>query len=478
MKILPIRIAAVTALAACVACQPDADPNAFATADAPLSTVDASSAAGDDGFRRGRSIDARLVRTLARRDVRSVPNPPPQDPALVKLGQSLFFDKELSGPRSIACSTCHNPFLGTADGQTLSRAQGAVGLGAARRHGPLSLFLPRNALTLWNRGVEGWDTMFWDGRLGQDADGVFFSPAGDATPQGFTNALAAFTIIPVTPREEMRGFLGEPDRFGNPNELGPIDDNDFVGIWDGVVARVQAIEAYQAQIQEAFPGQPVSDFDIVDLSNAVGAFETHAFTALDSPFDRYLAGDRSAMSNAAKRGALLFYGRAQCASCHTGALQTDFDFHNIGAPQVGIGRPGFEPLDIGRAEQTNLPKDRFRFRTPSLRNARLNGPYFHNGAYEKLEDAIRHHLDPADALAMYDDAQVAPELRGTFQDDPELIDELIRTLDPRLRVRGRSLREREVADLLAFMDALTDPSSLNLFETIPDEVPSTLPLAD
>lgn len=56
--------------------------------------------------------------------------------------------------------------------------------------------------------------MFWDGRLGQTPDGTFFSPAGEQTPQGFTNALAAFTIIPITPREEMRGFIGELDRDG------------------------------------------------------------------------------------------------------------------------------------------------------------------------------------------------------------------------------------------------------------------------
>ena len=460
-----------------VACDSNGSDVPEGTASSALSNADQAVDTVSNGFGR-RSLDSRLTRTLARRGVQSVPNPPAQDPALVKLGQSLFFDKELSGPRSIACATCHHPFLGTGDGQTLSRAQGAVGLGAARRHGPLSLFLPRNALTLWNRGVDGWDTMFWDGRLGQDANGVFFSPAGAATPQGFTNALAAFTIIPITPREEMRGFLGELDRFGNPNELGPIADNDFVSIWNGVVARVKALPAYRQQIQDAFPGQPLANFDIVDLSNAVGAFETHAFTALDAPFDRYLAGDRSAMSDSAKRGALLFYGRAQCSSCHSGALQTDLAFHNIAGPQVGIGRPGFEPLDIGRAEQTGLTQDRFEFRTPSLRNVRLNGPYFHNGAYVQLEDAIWHHLEPAAALAAYDDSQVVPELRGTFQNDPALIDELIRTLDPQLRVRGRPLRASDVADLLAFMDALTDPSSLNLIETFPDAVPSGLPLAD
>ena len=427
-------------------------------------------------FASDRLLDLYLYKTLHKQQVQPVPKPPTQDPALVELGQSLFFDKELSGPRSISCSTCHNPFLGSADGQSLSRAQGAVGLGASRRHGPISLFLPRNAIELWNRGVEGWDTMFWDGRLGQDAQGNFFSPAGEDTPQGFNNALSAFTIMPITPDREMRGFPGELDRNGNFNELGELSDTDFVDIWEGVVARVVNIPEYQTLIQQAYPGQAVADFDIVDLGNAIGAFETEAFTALDSPFDRYLAGDKSAMSNSAKRGALLFYGKAQCSACHSGALQTDFSFSNIAVPQVGGGRPGFEPLDLGRAEQTGVEEDRFAFRTPSLRNVRLNGPYMHNGAFSELEDAVDHHLNPISSLENYDPSQVEPELRDTLVDDPAINTELTNRLDPRLKKIYLSKKQKK--DLLAFLDALTDPSSLNLFDTVPDSVASGLPLAD
>ena len=440
-------------------------------------TGHAAAISSSAGHLSGKFLDLYLTKLLRSQQVETVPKPPAQDPALVELGQNLFFDKELSGPRSISCSTCHNPFLGTNDGQTLSRAQGAVGLGASRRHGPISLFLPRNAIELWNRGVEGWDIMFWDGRLSQDSNGVFLSPAGADTPQGFTNALAAFTILPITPDREMRGFPGELDRNGNFNELGELSDTDFLDIWERIVARVVNIPGYQSLIQKAFPNQAVEDFDIVDLGNAVGAFETEAFTALDTPFDRYLAGDKSAMSNAAKRGAILFYGKAQCSTCHAGALQTDFSFSNIAIPQVGGGRPGFEPLDLGRAEQTGIDEDRFAFRTPSLRNVRLNGPYMHNGAFNKLEDAIAHHFSPIKSLENYDPSQVEPELRSTLVTDPSINAELVDRLDPRLSREVR-LNEGQSQDLLAFLDALTDPASLNLFETIPDSVPSGLPLAD
>ena len=438
-----------------------------------------SKLAGKSASLRGKGLNFRLRKLLAAKGVRAVTPPPKQDPALVELGRNLFFDKELSGPRSIACSTCHNPFLGTADGQSLSRAQGAVGLGAARRQGPRSIFLPRNALSLWNRGVPVWDTMFWDGRLGRLPDGSIFSPAGDLTPQGFTSPLAAFTILPITPREEMRGFIGELDRFGEFNELGVIADGDFIGKWEGVVARVKAVPGYRPMILAAFPEQSIDDFDIVDFGNAVGAFETDAFTALDSPFDRFLAGEFGAMSDAQKRGAILFYGRANCSECHAGALQTDFEFHNIAVPQAGIGRPGFEPLDIGRAEQTGVDEDRFAFRTPSLRNIAVEAPYMHNGAYTKLVDAVRHHLDPETYLLNYDPSQLEPELQDTLQDDPALIAELLERLDPALGVRGRPLSDREFSDIISFLNGLTDPASLQkLIDVTPDNVPSGLPLAD
>ncbi|WP_086929618.1 cytochrome-c peroxidase [Agarilytica rhodophyticola] len=424
--------------------------------------------------------DILLRKKLRFHDVKSVEKPAPQDPAMVELGQSLFFDKELSGRRNIDCETCHSPFLGSADGQSQSRAQGAIGLGPSRRQNGDERFdfLPRNALSLWNRGVPGWDVMFWDGRLSGNAQEGFISPAGDDTPQNFTNALGAFSAFPITPDEEMRGFPGQLDVFGQPNELGDLTDEDFVEIWDLITARIVNNEGYDELLDAAFPGVEQKDLDIADLSNAMGAFMTEAFTALDSPFDRYLAGDNSAMSDSAKRGALLFYGRANCAACHSGGLQTDFEFHNIAAPQVGTGRGDAAPLDLGRGAITGNPSENFQFRTPSLRNIELEGPYMHNGAFDELEDAIRHHLDPFTSLATYDASQIEFELAGIFQNDPQTLETILSTLDPELVVYGRPLNDNEIKDLMSFMSALTDPASLNLFEIIPTSVASGLPLAD
>ncbi|WDE07546.1 c-type cytochrome [Thalassomonas viridans] len=427
-----------------------------------------------------RSLDQQLRARLNNHNVTQVTPPPSQPPALVALGRNLFFEKEISGRRNISCATCHNPLLGSADGQSQSRGQGAIGLGPARRQNgdEYFQFLPRNTPSLWNRGVAQWTTMFWDGRLGGTPETGFFSPAGAATPQNFSSALAAFTIIPVTPDEEMRGFPGQTDIFGQANEMSELGNEDFVQIWDLVTARVTAHDGYNDLLANAFPGVPESELDISHIGEAIGAFMTDEFTALNSPFDLYLKGNNKALSKRAKRGALLFYGRANCVNCHSGGLQTDLDFHNIAAPQVGTGRGDAAPLDLGRGAITQDPADNFKFRTPSLRNVELEAPYFHNGAYAKLADAVRHHLDPQTSLANYDATQIEPELSGMFVNDADTINTLLTTLSPKLSVSGDPLSEREINQILAFLSALTDPGSLNKLNVVPDQLPSGLSLAD
>lgn len=440
-------------------------------------------------------LDKVLYKELFKHNVRSVRPPLKQDPDLVELGRNLFFEKEISGRRNISCGTCHSPVLGSADAQSQSRAQGAFGLGPFRRgirtnntfDSPLHVpregedtefqFLPRNALSLWNRGVPGFNVMFWDGRLSGSAEEGFQSPAGPFPPGTFTNALAAFSIFPVTPDEEMRGFPEQPDVFGNVNEIAGVGNGDFELIWPLVTARVVDNPAYDELLDKAFD-KSQDELTINDLSESIGAFMTETFTALNSPFDEYLAGNKNALSVDQKVGAILFYGRANCVACHSGGLQTDLEFHNIAAPQVGTGRGATAAigLDLGRGAITGNPEENFKFRTPSLRNIELEAPYFHNGAYANLEDAVRHHLNPAKALASYDDSQVDFEHVGTFNE--EINDELLKTVSPYLAVRGRPLRDREVGQILAFLSSLTDPSSLSRFQDAPNELPSGLPLGD
>lgn len=446
-------------------------------------------------------LDILLAKKFKEQNVKSVVKPAPQDPHLVELGQNLFFEKEWAGRRNISCSTCHSPVLGSADAQSQSRGQGAIGLGPHRRQDGDSFFqfLPRNTLSLWNRGVPEWDIMFWDGRLGQAPDGSFFSPAGDDTPQNFSNALAAFTIIPVSPDEEMRGFPGQPDVFGNFNEMASLTNDQFAEIWPLVTARIVNNEGYTELLENAFPHTPKEDLDIVDLAEAVGAFMTEGFTALNSDFDRYLAGDLAALSAQEKRGAALFYGEANCSQCHSGALQTDFDFYNIAAPQVGTGRAeaAAEGLDLGRGAITGNSEEDFHFRTPSLRNIELEAPYFHNGAYAELRDAVEHHINPFVALLTYDNTQIEPELSEAnfeagnftqiiegspllFQNDLATKVRLFSTLSREELFEGRKrvITSEDIDDIMAFLSTLTDPASLNQLDLVPDSLPSGLTLAD
>lgn len=425
----------------------------------------------------GGGIDGRLRSLLAEQGVVAPGAPSPADPAKVQLGRSLMFDKELSGNRDISCATCHHPLLHTGDGLPVSIGTGGSGLGPTRRRGSGRPFIPRNAPDVFDRGLPGWRTMFWDSRVSGAAGEGFSTPAGDALPARIESALAAQAMFPVTARDEMRGREGDLDVFGEPNEIAAIPDDDLPAIWRALMERLLAIPEYEDLFRAAYPDVPIGELGFEHAANAIASFETAAWTFLGSPWDRYLAGDDTALGAAAKRGAILFFGEAGCSSCHAGPFLSDQEHHNIAAPQVGPGKGAEAPLDLGRARETGRASDRFAFRTPPLRNVALTGPWMHDGAYATLEAAVRHHLDPAAALRSYDPSQLPAELRDTFQSDPETIAAILETLDP-LVATPLPLSDAEVGDLMAFLEALTDPRAADLGADVPERVPSGLPVAD
>jgi cytochrome c peroxidase len=282
-------------------------------------------------------------------------------------------------------------------------------------------------------------------------------------------------MFPVASDEEMRGFPGEVDVLGTPNELGEIIEEDFSAIWSSLMARLLAIPEYQALFAAAYPDVPPGQLGFQHAANAMAAFEIEAWTYLDSPWDRYLAGDDNALSGEAKRGALLFFGEAGCARCHVGNLLTDQETHNVGVPQLGPGKDEEAPLDIGRARVTHYPGDMFAFRTPPLRNVELTGPWMHNGAYATLEGAMRHMLDPRASLKNYDAGQLPPALQPAVHAEQATLDLVLSSLDS-LASTPVELSETEFGDLMAFMQALTDPAALDLSSDIPSSVPSGLPV--
>ena len=422
---------------------------------------------------RGPTLDAQLADLIRARGLTALDSGAEQPEPLVALGEALFFDPELSGNRDIACATCHHPTLGSGDGLPVSIGTGGMGLGPDRVLGADKPLIPRNAPDVWNRGAAEWRTMFWDSRVAGSASHGYTTPAGDALPEGLPDVLAVQAMFPVTSDAEMRGFPGDMDVAGSPNELAELAPDDFTGIWAALMERLLGIPEYVDLFGAAYPGTAPADLGFEHAATAIGAFEAHLFAADTTPWDAYLDGDDSALGDAAKRGALLFYGPAGCAACHSGSLLTDQQHHNVAAPQVGPGKGLESPDDLGRARETGSSADLYAFRTPPLRNVAVNGPWFHNGAYTTLDAAVRHFLDPVKALAGYDADQLPESMRLVY-DAPERIATVVDYLDARLT--PIELNDAEVADLIAFLEALTDPRVDEIASTVPDRVPSGLPV--
>ncbi|MHC5110754.1 MAG: cytochrome-c peroxidase, partial [Planctomycetota bacterium] len=385
----------------------------------------------------------------------------------------LYFDKILSGNRNISCSTCHTPLAVTGDGLPLSLGQGGTGI-ATSRSAPLDddgqpLLIPRNAPEVFNRGA--FKTMFWDARVTDLEDGTFMSPAEDQLPGGLDSALAVQAMFPVTSPDEMRGRPGD-------NEIADLADDDFAGIWSALMERLIAIDGYRRLFADAFPETEQGALDFSHAARAIAAFEIDHWTLDDSPFDNYLRGDDSALPEAAKQGALLFYGKAGCGECHAGSLMTDERSHNRCAPQLGPGKGnGVDgSADFGRENVTGEEEDRYKFRTPPLRNVAATGPWMHSGAFTSLEAVVRHELDPAGSAMAYDATQLPTIFADVYHADQ--MPAIVASVDSD-DVTAISLTDDEVSDLLAFLESLTSPTLVNLArQDTPESVPSGLPLAD
>jgi cytochrome c peroxidase len=422
-------------------------------------------------------LDSQLQAVLEEKGITPLDPGPQPSPEMVKLGEALFFDKELSGNRNIACATCHHPLLNSTDGLSLSIGAGGIGLGPSRVIAPDRTLIPRNAPEVFNRGAPEWNTMFWDSRVSGSPEIGFTSPASDQLPQTLDNVLAVQAMFPVTSRDEMRGYPEEMDAMGHPNEVALIPDDDFRAIWESLIVRLLRVPGYQLLFAGAYPGLTTEDLGFEHAANAIAAYEIATFTFLDAPWDRYLSGEHAALSDEAKQGALLFYGKAKCGTCHSGNLFTDQAHHNICVPQLGPGKGDEAPVDLGRARETGAKADRHAFRTPPLRNVAVTGPWTHAGAYTMLEGVVHHHLNPPEALRNYDASQLPAVLRETVQGDPQALEALMQNLDP-LVAEPVTLSGHEFSQLMAFLNALTSPSVEKLLTTIPETVPSGLPVTD
>ena len=243
---------------------------------------------------------------------------PPAPREQVELGRLLFFDPRLSGPGTLSCASCHNPSLSWGDG--LARGVGAGGKVLARR-------TPTVLDVAWGL------TFMWDGRF---------------------ETLEAQALSPVTSVDEMN--LPEP-------QLAP---------------RVAAVSRYRQGFERAFPDAGVST---ATIAKALASFERTVVSG-KAPFDRWVDGERGAISDAAKRGFVLFNTRAKCSKCHSGWRFTDESFHDIGVADDDLGRGGLP-------EFTKFTVLQHAFKTPSLRDTARRGPWMHDGSAKTLEDVVR-----------------------------------------------------------------------------------------
>ncbi len=442
-----------------------------------------------------------------------------------ELGRMLFFDKILSGNRNIACATCHHPSLASTDALALPLGEGPKGLGIEREVGAdlsesVAGRVPRNSPALFNLGAKEFSRMFHDGRVEADMhgfyEGGFVTPAKWKLPAGLDNVLAAQAMFPVTSDAEMAGNRGEnpvAEAVALNNAAGPN------GVWSLLSQRLQAIPEYVVLFKKAFPSQVEgpNDINFVLAANAIAEFESHAFRADDSPFDRYLRGDKRALSRKQVKGMKLFYGKAGCGSCHSGKFQTDHEFHAIAMPQIGPGKgdgtdasywsqTGVKALleDHGRGRVTKREQDNYKFRTPSLRNVTLTGPWGHAGAYDSLEAVVKHHLAPEQSLMAFNVNQVSlppvervveltgsgsrfsqtwvqgARLEGYLQKDDWVMSQqaLKQNIANASSLAPVSLSNREVSQVISFLESLTDFDKNQMLAIVPEGVPSGLPVVD
>lgn len=256
---------------------------------------------------------------------------PPAAPTreeLVALGKRLFFDPRLSANNAVSCASCHDPAHGFSDGKRTS-------LGISKRP------LRRNTPALWN--LEGRAPYFWDGRAA---------------------TLEAQALMPLTNPDEMGA-----DLKALPSELSSDSE-------------------YRERFARCFPGEGVSASTI---ARALAAYE-RTLVSRSSPYDRYLAGDRSALTEQQRRGLELFNGKAECVTCHKGPDLTDNQFNRVGLPGNDPGRAAIDPV--------SGPKGGFK--TPSLREVSHTAPYFHDGSVATLEEVVDHYTRGGDASAPSD----------------------------------------------------------------------------
>lgn len=410
----------------------------------------------------------RINSTLEQRLGRKIDN------QLADLGRLLFFDTVTGLNNDNNCSGCHSPTNAFGDTQSIAIGVDNNGIVGPDRAGPRN---QRRTPSIINSAF--FPRLMWNSRFASLSQDPFDNTMGFVfpLPEGLTlsyqpHLLVAQAFIPPTERVEVAGFVFPGDNFD---------------IREEVLRRINDVPEYRKRFGKIFPtvnaGGPIT-FDMFGL--AIAEFEfTLAFA--DAPIDRFARGLRNALTDDEKNGALLFFGKARCVECHAvsgsaNEMFSDFNQHVIGVPQIApalsnmtFDGPG-QNEDFGLEQVTGNPADRYMFRTSPIRNVALQPAFFHNGAFTRLEDAVRHHLDVFTSARNYTPAAagVDPDLRGPMGP----IEPVLERLDPILANPIR-LSDDEFRQLVEFVrNGLLDEKAEaeNLRRLIPRSVPSGFPV--
>ncbi len=388
------------------------------------------------------------------------------------LGRQLWFDTITALNRDNSCSGCHAPTAGFGDTQSIAIGIENNGIVGRDRRGPRN---QRRTPMAMNAAF--FPALMWNSRFFSLSGDPFDNRAGFQFPSpeslslsNLPHLLVAQAHIPPTERNEAAGFEFPGDNFALRAE---------------VLRRLNNNEAYRNLFGEVFNevrrGAPI-DFEM--FGKVIAEFE-FTLTFADAPIDQFARGDRHELTDEQKRGALLFFGKANCVQCHgvagkSNEMFSDFQQHVIGVPQifpqrtnsVWDGAGGNE--DFGLEQVTQNPADRYLFRTSPLRNVALQPTFFHNGAFNKLEDAVRHHLNVFQSARGYTPARLDRDLTGPLAP----IEPVLARLDS-LLVTPVNLTDDEVRQLVDFVrGGLLDPRAKpeNLRKLIPKRVPSGRPV--
>src|SRR5215203_2877815 len=390
------------------------------------------------------------------------------DRQLADVGRQLWFDPIQGLNDDNTCGGCHSPTNGFGDTQPI-----AIGIDNNRIVGP-GRAGPRNQRrTPMAINTAFYPTLMWNSRFNApsgspfDNSKGFVFPAPEGTSLSYLpHLLTAQAFIPPTERVEAAGFHFPG---GNEDIRGEVlrrlnEDADYRQLFARVSPRVKA-------------GAPIT-FD--DVARAIAEFEFTLVFA-DAPIDRYARGVHNALTPSQKRGAVLFFGRAGCVQCHavSGAsneMFSDFQQHVAGVPQVvpAVSNVTFDgpsaSEDYGLEQVTGDPADRYAFRTSPLRNVALQPAFMHNGAFVRLDEAIRYHLDATRGAAWYDTARLPADLRSPVAP----MQPVLERLDRQLR-KPVELTSEEFNALVDFVrHGLLDPEAQpqRLRRLIPETLPS------